>query len=198
MKPLGQDPCQSKLLCNSTPGVARGGSLEPLGQDHHGHTRFGHLPSQSSNSAYNTKSHNSNKFLHMEGTNAMFWRFELPWRGRMLMNLAELAAYVRDVKPESDVHSNLPNHWKNNGFNTADVFAACAEPTPDNQYTTFKPTLRLKRSRFNCVFAACAEPTPHHQYTTFKPTHIRQISFSHMRLPLMRNHLLTTKCWYGK
>ena len=29
---------------------------------------------------------------------------------------------------------------KNNGFNTADVFAACAEPTPDNQYTTFKPT----------------------------------------------------------
>ncbi len=33
----------------------------------------------------------------------------------MLMNLAELAAYVRDVKPESDVHSNLPNHrylWK--------------------------------------------------------------------------------------
>ena len=28
----------------------------------------------------------------------------------MLMNLAELAAYVRDVKPESDVHSNLPNH----------------------------------------------------------------------------------------
>ena len=72
------------------------------------------------------------------------------------------------------------------------VFAACAEPTPDNQYTTFKPTLRLTRSRFNCVFAACAEPTPHHQYTTFKPTHIHQISFSHMRLPLMRNHLLTT------
>ena len=28
----------------------------------------------------------------------------------MLMNLAELAPYVRDVKPESDVHSNLPNH----------------------------------------------------------------------------------------
>ena len=26
----------------------------------------------------------------------------------MLMNLAELAAYVRDVKPESDVHSKLP------------------------------------------------------------------------------------------
>ena len=24
------------------------------------------------------------------------------------MNLAELAAYVHDVKPESDVHSNLP------------------------------------------------------------------------------------------
>ena len=38
----------------------------------------------------------------------------------MLMNLAELAAYVRDVKPESDVHSNLPNHsGKNNGFNAA-------------------------------------------------------------------------------
>ena len=38
----------------------------------------------------------------------------------MLMNLAELAAYVRDVKPESDVHSNLPNHrspLENNGFN---------------------------------------------------------------------------------
>ena len=28
----------------------------------------------------------------------------------MLMNLAELAAYVRDVKPESDVHSNLLDH----------------------------------------------------------------------------------------
>ena len=28
----------------------------------------------------------------------------------MLKYLAELAAYVRDVKPESDVHSNLPNH----------------------------------------------------------------------------------------
>ena len=26
----------------------------------------------------------------------------------MLMNLAKLAAYVRDVKLESDVHSNLP------------------------------------------------------------------------------------------
>ena len=26
------------------------------------------------------------------------------------MKLAELAAFVRDVKPESDVHSNLPNH----------------------------------------------------------------------------------------
>ena len=86
--------------------------------------------------------------------------------------------------------------WKNNGFSAADVFAACAEPTPDNQYTTFKPTLRLTRSRFNCVFAACAEPTPHHQYTTFKPTHIHQISFSHMRLPLMRNHLLTTSTPY--
>ena len=45
----------------------------------------------------------------------------------MLMNLAELAAYVRDVKPESDVHSNLPSHrktvWKNKGFNT--VFKTC-------------------------------------------------------------------------
>ena len=82
----------------------------------------------------------------------------------MLINLAELAAYVRDVKPESDVHSNLPNHrsnWKNNGFNAADVFAACAEPTADNQYTTSKPTLRL------CF------------------------SFR-LRLPLMRNRLLTT------
>ena len=28
----------------------------------------------------------------------------------MLMNLAGLAAYVRDVKPESDVDFNLPNH----------------------------------------------------------------------------------------
>ena len=65
----------------------------------------------------------------------------------MLANLAELAAFVRDVKPESDVHSNLPSHrspleenngfnaavftplLKNNGFNAADVFAACAKPT---------------------------------------------------------------------
>ena len=30
----------------------------------------------------------------------------------MLMNLAELAAYVRDVKPESDVHSNHPKSCK--------------------------------------------------------------------------------------
>ena len=40
----------------------------------------------------------------------------------MLMNLAELAAYVRDVKPESDVHSNLPNHrspLENSGFKPA-------------------------------------------------------------------------------
>ena len=28
-------------------------------------------------------------------------------------------------------------------FLIGDVFAACAEPTPDNQYTTSKPTLRL-------------------------------------------------------
>ena len=38
----------------------------------------------------------------------------------MLMNLAELAAYVRDVKPESDVHSNLPKQkspLEDNGFN---------------------------------------------------------------------------------
>ena len=43
----------------------------------------------------------------------------------MLINLAELAAYARDVKPESDVHSNLPNHRspldKNTGFKAADV-----------------------------------------------------------------------------
>ena len=40
----------------------------------------------------------------------------------MLMNLAELAAYVRDVKPERDVHSNLPNHrspLENSGFKPA-------------------------------------------------------------------------------
>ena len=48
----------------------------------------------------------------------------------MLMNLAELAAYVRDVKPESDVHSNLPNHrspLENNGFNPA-VFTIVVIP----------------------------------------------------------------------
>ena len=69
----------------------------------------------------------------------------------MLMNLAELAAYVRDVKPESDVHSNLPNHRSPlekkrfqccSFYNCCDsipsnAFAAYAEPTPDNQYTTF-------------------------------------------------------------
>ena len=40
----------------------------------------------------------------------------------MLMNLAELAAFVRNVKPESDVHSNLPNYrspLENNGFKPA-------------------------------------------------------------------------------
>ena len=39
----------------------------------------------------------------------------------MLMNLAELAAYVRDVKPESDVHSNLP---KQRSFLDNTVFKA--------------------------------------------------------------------------
>ena len=45
----------------------------------------------------------------------------------MLMNLAELAAYVRDVKPESDVHSNLPIYrspLENSGFKPA-VFTQC-------------------------------------------------------------------------
>ena len=60
----------------------------------------------------------------------------------MLMNLAELAAYVRDVKPESDVHSNLPNHRSPLdktmvSMVPSNAFAAYAEPTPDNQYTTF-------------------------------------------------------------
>ena len=60
----------------------------------------------------------------------------------MLMNLAELAAYARDVKPESDVHSNLPNHRSPLektmvSMLPSNAFAAYAEPTPDNQYTTF-------------------------------------------------------------
>ena len=55
----------------------------------------------------------------------------------MLMNLAELAAYVRDVKPESDVHSNLPNHRSPLektmvSMLPSNAFAAYAEPTPDN------------------------------------------------------------------
>ena len=59
----------------------------------------------------------------------------------MLMNLAELAAYVRDVKPEGDVHSNLPNHRSPLektmvSMLPSNAFAAYAEPTPDNQYTT--------------------------------------------------------------
>ena len=105
LKPRGQDPCQSKLLCNSTPGVARGGFTGTP------RTRppRPHQVRASSISKFKLQLELS-QFPHMEGTNAMFWRFELPWRGRMLMNLAELAAYVRDVKPESDVHSNLPNH----------------------------------------------------------------------------------------
>ena len=48
------------------------------------------------------------------------------------MNLAELAAYVRDVKPESDVHSSLPNQrspLENNGFNPA-VFTIVVIPMP--------------------------------------------------------------------
>ena len=62
----------------------------------------------------------------------------------MLMNLAELAAYVRDVKPESDVHSNLPNHRSPLektmvSMLPSNAFAAYAEPTPDNQYTTPPP-----------------------------------------------------------
>ena len=45
----------------------------------------------------------------------------------------------RSLQPSK---SQVPS-GKNNGFNAADVFAACAEPTRDNQYTTFKPTLRF-------------------------------------------------------
>ena len=115
MKPLGQDPCQSKLLCNSTPGVARGGFTETP------RTRppRPHQVRASSISKFKLQLELS-QFPHMEGTNAMFWRFELPWRGRMLKYLAELAAYVRDVKPDSDVHSNLPKQrspLEDNGFN---------------------------------------------------------------------------------
>ena len=44
----------------------------------------------------------------------------------MLMNLAELAAYVRDVKPESDVHSILPSQrspLENNGFHVVYILS---------------------------------------------------------------------------
>ena len=66
----------------------------------------------------------------------------------MLMNLAELAAYVRDVKPESDVHSNFPNQRspleKNNGFNATFEngysFAAYAEPPPNNPFQCIRST----------------------------------------------------------
>ena len=53
--------------------------------------------------------------------------------------------------------------WKNNGFNAADVFAACAEPTPDNQYTTFKPTHEL-------VHAAMRN----HLLIEFEPSHLNR------------------------
>ena len=42
----------------------------------------------------------------------------------MLMNLAELAAYVRDVKPGSDVHSILPNQrspLENKGYHVVNI-----------------------------------------------------------------------------
>ena len=47
------------------------------------------------------------------------------------------------------------------------AFAAYAEPTPDNQYTTFE---NIDGFNIADVFAACAEPTPDNQYTAFKPT----------------------------
>ena len=64
------------------------------------------------------------------------------------------------------------------------VFAACAEPTPDNQYTTFKPTHIHKISFPTCVCRLCGtssrtDPRPK---TTITPH----------ALPLLRNQLPTT------
>ena len=59
----------------------------------------------------------------------------------------------RSLQPSK---SQVPS-GKKSGFSAADVFAACAEPTPDNQYTTFKPT--------RTALAAYAGPTPNNQYT---------------------------------
>ena len=52
----------------------------------------------------------------------------------MLMNLDELAAYVRDVKPESDVHSNLPNH-RSPGKKNVSMLQMCL-PLVRNQLLT--------------------------------------------------------------
>ena len=52
---------------------------------------------------------------YTEGTNAMFWRFDCDGGDECEWSLAGSAAYVRDVKPESDVHSNLSKQrslWK--------------------------------------------------------------------------------------
>ena len=51
----------------------------------------------------------------MEGTNTMFWRTDCDGGDECGWSLAKSAAFVRDAKPESDVHSNFQNKgplWK--------------------------------------------------------------------------------------
>ena len=79
------------------------------------------------------------------------------------------------------------------------VFAACAEPTPDNQYTTFKPTHELVHAAMRHHLLKCGTLGGVPWYllsdlvsTTcvcrLRGTNSRQPA--HHCLPLMRNHLL--------
>ena len=109
--------------------------------------------------------------IAMEGTNA---NGALPDRQHTSATSSPRATFT----PTFQITGPL---WKNNGFSAADMFAACAEPTPDNQYTTFKHRfgmrLPLMRNQLPTTstphhlllpphaFAAYAEPTPNNQYT---------------------------------
>ena len=68
------------------------------------------LSKQRSNQIWKTKPSQLelSQFPQVEGMNAMFWRFDCDGGDECEWSLAGSAAYVRDVKPESDVHSNLP------------------------------------------------------------------------------------------
>ena len=62
----------------------------------------------------------------------MLWRFDCDGGDECEWNLAKSAAFVRDAKPESDVHSNFQNKgplWKTKVFIQLWEVLTCGSPT---------------------------------------------------------------------